>query len=241
MFTGIVQCTGRVVSLSQESRDATRLVVESAGRLDAETRAPRDGDSICVSGVCLTVTSVKPGAAGGRLSFDVVAETLRSTKLGDLSEGAPVNLEPAVAPNQPLGGHFMQGHVDALGEVTGLDASDDETRLAIAVVADTSQYLTRKGSVAVDGVSLTIAAMTGNGFEIALIPATLEMTSLGGLQPGDRVNIETDVIARTVVDLLRSRSEKAESDLPSDAGVAEDTAAGVTRETLEATGFTSMT
>jgi len=227
MFTGIVQNVGRVAAL--EAGDAaTRLTLEPGGDLAAETRPPREGDSLSVAGVCLTVAALDPG---GRLSFDVVPETLRCTKLGDLRPGDEVNLEPAVAPHQPMGGHFMQGHVDTMSEVIELRHADEEVRLAVGLDASLRELVTPKGSIAIDGVSLTIAAVSHDRFEIALIPSTLEWTTLGQLQAGDRVNVESDIIARTVVQWLERHASASASAARSES---------VTRELLDDAGFDRM-
>ncbi len=181
MFTGIVREVGRVVSVDGGG-DAVRLVVE------AGTEAAV-GDSVAVGGVCLTVVD----AAEGRLSFDAVAETLRRTALGRLRPGARVNLEPALRAGEPLGGHIVQGHVDGVGRVrsvgepTWIDAPPELLR-----------YCVEKGSIAVDGCSLTVAALDDAGFAVALVPHTLAVTTLGALVPGDPVNLEVDVVAKYV-------------------------------------------
>ena len=177
MFTGIVRERGRVVSF-----DGARLVVE------AETEAGI-GDSVAISGVCLTVASREDG----RLAFDVVPETLARTTLGAVHEGDEVNVEPALRAGDPLGGHIVQGHVDGVGslrergELTWFDAP-----------AEIVRYCVEKGSIAVDGTSLTVAAIDDDGFAVALVPHTLEATTLGSLAPGDGVNLEVDVLAKYV-------------------------------------------
>jgi riboflavin synthase len=177
MFTGIVQERGRVASF-----DHGRLVVESGVRAAI-------GDSVAVNGVCLTVVD----APDGRLAFDVVQETLDRTK----TFGDEVNLEAAVRAGEPLGGHYVQGHVDGVGTIrsTGdpvwIDAEPQVLR-----------YVVEKGSIAVDGVSLTVAAVDDRGFAVALVPHTLEVTTLGALASGDAVNLETDVLAKYVERLL---------------------------------------
>jgi riboflavin synthase len=179
VFTGIVREVGRVVEL-----DGGRLVV------DAGTDAA-EGDSVSVDGVCLTVVGRGP------LAFDVVGETLSRTTLGSLRPGDGVNIEPALRAGEPLGGHYVQGHVDgvgavrSLGPLTWFDAPPALLR-----------YLVEKGSIAVDGVSLTVAALDERGFAVALVPHTLAVTTLGGLAPGDAVNLETDVLAKYVERLL---------------------------------------
>jgi riboflavin synthase len=178
MFTGIVRERGRVVTFEDG-----QLVVESS-------LAPERGDSVAVDGVCLTVVD----RSNGRLAFDVVAETLARAK----PFGAEVNLEPAVQAGDPLGGHYVQGHVDGVGRVR----SAERERLEIEAPAEVLRYCVEKGSIAVDGVSLTIAALHGETFEVALVPHTLAATTLGSLEPGDRVNLEADVLAKYVERLL---------------------------------------
>jgi riboflavin synthase len=178
MFTGIVRERARVVSF-----DDGRLVVES--KLD-----PSEGDSISVDGTCLTVV----GAADGRLAFDVMTETTARAK----PFRGEVNLEPAVAAGEPLGGHFVQGHVDAVGRVRAFEGG----RLTVEAPAELLRYCVEKGSITVDGVALTITALTSETFDIALVPHTLEVTTLGALQPGDPVNLEVDVLAKYVERLI---------------------------------------
>lgn len=178
MFTGIVRERARVLSFGDG-----RLVVESG--LEPET-----GDSVAVDGVCLTVVERRDG----RLAFDVVAETLSRAK----PFGAEVNLEPALRAGDPLGGHYVQGHVDAVGRVQSADADG----LSIEAPSGVLRYCVEKGSVAVDGVSLTIAALGDEAFEVALVPHTLAQTTLGALRPGDPVNLEADVLAKYVERLL---------------------------------------
>jgi riboflavin synthase alpha subunit len=179
VFTGIVREVGRVVEF-----DGSRLVVDAATKAES-------GDSVAVEGVCLTVLD------GSRLAFDVVPETLSRTTLGGLRPGDRVNIEPALRVGEPLGGHHVQGHVDGIGHVRSIgepvwvDASTELLR-----------YCIEKGSITVDGVSLTIAALDDSGFAVALIPHTLEATTLGELQPGDPVNLEADVLAKYVERLL---------------------------------------
>jgi riboflavin synthase len=180
MFTGIVQERARVASF-----DAGRLVVETA--LQAEL-----GDSVAVDGVCLTVTA----NGGGRLAFDVMQETVNRTK----PFGAEVNLEAPLRAGDPLGGHYVQGHIDGVGTVR---STGDPVWLDVD--AELLRYIVEKGSIAVDGVSLTVAAVDDDGFAVALIPHTLEVTTLGALEPGKGVNLEVDILAKYVERLLRSR------------------------------------
>jgi riboflavin synthase len=179
MFTGIVHERGAVVSFEDG-----RLVVES-------TLQPAVGDSISVDGTCLTVVD----ATDGRLGFDVVDETTSRAK----PYGSAVNLEPALEAGQPLGGHFVQGHVDGVGRVR----SFAEGRLEIEAPAPILRYCVEKGSIAVDGVALTITKVTDESFEVALVPHTLAVTTLGTLEPGDPVNLEVDILAKYVEKLIR--------------------------------------
>src|SRR5581483_6213827 len=178
MFTGIVRERGRIVSFAD-----SRLVV--AADTEAEI-----GDSVAIAGVCLTVVE----RASGTLAFDVVGETLERTTLGGKEGGDDVNVEPALRAGDPLGGHIVQGHVDGVGslrgEVAGLTWFDAPEEIL--------RYCVVKGSIAVDGTSLTIAAVDDAGFAVALVPHTLEVTTLGALAPGDAVNLEVDVLAKYV-------------------------------------------
>ena len=169
------------------SFDGGRLVVES--RIEAEI-----GDSVSVDGVCLTVAE----ARNGTLSFDVMVETLSRAKLF----GAEVNLEPALRAGDPLGGHYVQGHVDGVGAVRSVEPEGDGKRVWIDAGAGLLRYLVEKGSITVEGVSLTVAALDGGGFAVALVQHTLAATTLGGLTPGDTVNLEVDVLAKYVERLL---------------------------------------
>ncbi|MEX0655445.1 MAG: riboflavin synthase [Phycisphaeraceae bacterium] len=198
MFTGIVQ--SKVIVRRFDRNDfGGRLVVDRQGWTPAGGYEPAAGDSIAINGVCLTVVE----AAAEHLAFDVIAETLRCTTLGELAAGHSVNLEPALLPSQPLGGHFMQGHVDGVGTVTARRPGDDEWRLTITPPAALMDYVTPKGSITIDGVSLTIASVTDTTFDVALIPTTLELTTLSQRAVGDRVNLESDMLARSVVHVLK--------------------------------------
>jgi len=206
MFTGIVQACGSVAGV--EARPfGIRLVVD---RRAWSGYHPRDGDSVCVSGVCLTIA----GFDDATLGFDVISETLDKTTLGQLVPGSVVNLEPAVTPSTPLGGHFVQGHVDGVGRITRAQSQGDESRITFEPLPQDNgpndslmDTIVHKGSIAVDGVSLTVASVGRSDFEVALIPTTLERTTLGRAKAGDHVNLETDMINKAVVHLLRRRSE----------------------------------
>jgi riboflavin synthase len=182
VFTGLVREVGRVASFEEG-----RLVVE------AET-VGEPGDSVAVDGVCLTV--VENG--GGRLAFDVVPETRSRVK----PFREQVNLEPALRAGDALGGHYVQGHVDGVGAVAAVTPEQDGVRVRIEPPGELLRYLVEKGSIAVDGVSLTVAAVDETGFEVALIPHTLQVTTLSGLAPGREVNLEADVLAKYVEKLL---------------------------------------
>jgi riboflavin synthase len=187
VFTGIVRERGRVVA-AERNGDGLRLRVEAPAT--ASTAAL--GDSVAVNGCCLTVTST----ANGSLAFDAVPETIARTNLGRLAAGAEVNLEPALRAGEPLGGHFVQGHVDGTARVERLEPEGDGARLALTLPPELLRYCVEKGSVAVDGVSLTIAALREDGIEIALVPFTLEHTTLAAAAPGDELNVEVDLLAK---------------------------------------------
>lgn len=193
MFTGIIQDLGEVVSLETRGVDA-RLTIATK-RLDLTSVAL--GDSICVQGVCLTVTSV----ARNTFTADVSRETLSLTTLGDLAPESPVNLEPALRAGDPLGGHLVSGHVDGVASVTATGREGDSLRVSISVPAELARYIARKGSVTVDGVSLTVNEVSGTTFGVNLIPHTQGVTTLGKLRHGTRVNIEIDQVARYVEQL----------------------------------------
>jgi len=193
MFTGIVQHVGTVRNVARRA-DACALSVD-AGPV-AEGAAA--GDSICVDGACLTVT----GASGPLLSFDVGAETLRRTTLGELHEGARVNLEPSLRVGDRLGGHFVSGHVDGVGVIRRKDELSGEVRLRVEVEPALSADMVMKGSVAVDGISLTVAGLERDAFEVSLVPYTLAVTTMGHKGPGDHVNVECDMIGRWVKRVL---------------------------------------
>ncbi len=197
MFTGLVQHRGRVI----ESRIAAagRSLLIDAGGWDHQ---PAHGESIAVSGCCLTVAGLSP------LRFDVIHQTLRVTTLGGLQAGSAVNLEHSVTPATLMGGHLVQGHVDGVGVVRDLADDAEGVRLRIDAPSDLMDYLVPKGSIAVDGVSLTLAEVLDDGFVVALIPTTLQLTTLGLAVPGDRVNLEADLVVKTIVHQMRRMSAK---------------------------------
>lgn len=197
MFTGIVEELGEVVG-HDDLGDSARLTI----RGPVVTADARHGDSIAVNGVCLTVVDVLPD---GRFSADVMAETLRRSSLAAVGVGSPVNLERAAAVNSRLGGHIVQGHVDATGEVISRTPSQHWEVVRVSVPPALSRYIVEKGSITVDGVSLTVSALGPDWFEVSLIPTTLGLTTLGRAAVGATVNLEVDVIAKYVERLLSTR------------------------------------
>jgi riboflavin synthase len=192
MFTGLVQALGTVTAL-----EGGRLAVETP--LAAELSA---GDSVSVNGVCLTATAV----VGGGFTADVMDETLRRSSLGGLGPGSRVNLELPLRAADRLGGHFVQGHVDGVGTVGEVREEGFSRVVVVEADGDLLRYVVEKGSIAVDGVSLTVSALDADGFEVSLIPETLERTTLGAVAPGDGVNLEVDVLAKYVERLVGAGS-----------------------------------
>jgi riboflavin synthase len=192
MFTGIVKELGKIAAIERSDAGA-RVRIEATFARDLN-----EGDSVAVNGACLTATALEDGT----FSADVMNQSLDLTNLGALQAGDRVNLEPALRAGDPLGGHIVQGHVDSVGEVESIEPDGIATRLTIAVPERYRRYLVEQGSITVNGVSLTVAALTSEGFGISLIPETLERTTLGQAKAGDQVNLELDVIARYVERLL---------------------------------------
>ena len=199
MFTGIVQDVGRVQELGKRGGDA-RMVV-AFERLDPA--GIRVGDSICVQGVCLTATEL----LGRAFAADVSRETLSLTTLGDLAVGSPLNLETSLRAGDPLGGHLVSGHVDGVAQVVAISGDARSLRLKIAVPSELARYIARKGSITVDGVSLTINEVEDAIFGVNIIPHTQAVTTLGKLAGGARVNLEVDQVARYVEQLLLGFSD----------------------------------
>jgi riboflavin synthase len=192
VFTGLVQGLGQVVGI-EESSDGVRLTISSDFLLGIE-----EGDSVAVNGVCLT--AVRP--LDYIFDADVMNETLRRSSLGAVEQGALVNLELPLRPHDRLGGHFVQGHVDGLGTVAEVAPDGFARRIRIAAASDLLRYVVEKGSIAVDGVSLTVAAVDDESLTVSLIPETLDRTSLGTAVPGRTVNLEVDVLAKYVEKLV---------------------------------------
>lgn len=205
MFTGIIEELGRVREVEKRGEDA-RIVIEAR----VVTEGSTNGDSISVNGVCLTALDVTPDS----FAADVSKETLLRSTLGSLSKGSPVNLERAVTPVTRLGGHIVQGHVDARGKFLGSESHGESWTFRIAYPKEIARYLVFKGSVAVEGISLTIANLTDDYFEIAVIPKTWGVTNFSQLKPGDEVNLEVDVIAKYVERILTSQTHPPESPNP---------------------------
>jgi riboflavin synthase len=193
MFTGIIRERGRVV-LVEGVGDARHLRIEAP----VTASALAVGDSVSVDGCCLTATEV----ADGQFAVTAVPETIGRTTLGALDSGHEVNLETATRAGEPLGGHYVQGHVDGVGHLESVEPEEEGARMRISAPTELLRYCVEKGSIAVGGVSLTIAALGEGAFEVALVPHTLEQTTLGRAQPGDAVNIEVDILAKYVEKLV---------------------------------------
>ena len=189
MFTGIVEVTGEIVALTARG-DARRFTV----RAPEIAAGARVGDSVAVNGMCLTVTSVE----GAEVCFDAIPETLARTSMGDLRVGSRINLERPLRADQRLDGHIVQGHVDETGTVARLERKGEDVRLHVDTTEEFARLLVEKGSVAIDGVALTVVGVRDDGFDVALIPHTLAVTTLGDRRPGDRVNLEADVLGKYV-------------------------------------------
>ena len=200
MFTGIVQTVGTVAAIEHTEAGA-RLVIDTGDWQPALGYQPIHGDSIANNGVCLTITDIAPS----RLTFDVITETLNRSTLGGLEVGSKVHLEPALLAAQPLGGHFVQGHVDGVGTITNVQHDANDFRVTITPPAELMAYVIPKGGIAIDGVSLTIAAVHDDSFEVALILTTLDEhhTTFGSAAIGRTVNLEADVLTKTTITFLQ--------------------------------------
>jgi riboflavin synthase len=196
MFTGLVEETGEILAL-ERSVQSGRLSLRAAAILPGL----RLGDSIAVNGCCLTVTAQEEG----RLSFDLLAETIERTNLGDLGPGDAVNLERALPADGRMGGHFVQGHIDCPSEVRRLERVGTDHRLEIALPAEFAHLVAFKGSIAIDGISLTVAEVAEESFAVWIIPHTLEVTNLRGRKAGERVNLEFDLLAKYVERMMMAR------------------------------------
>lgn len=193
MFTGIIRGLGRVVAV--EDREKFREIVVDVADMVAQ---PRIGASVANSGACLTITKI----VGTQLSFEVMAETLRKTTVGALKVGDEVNIEPSMQAGDEIGGHFVLGHVDGVGDVLEKEQSGENTRMRFRAPVELSKYIVDKGSIAIDGISLTVCDPAENTFDVWLLPLTLARTTLGKKTVGDHVNIEADYLLKAV---LRNR------------------------------------
>jgi riboflavin synthase len=196
MFTGIIEELGKVVAIEAQP-DAKRITFEGPLVTSDVSR----GDSIAVCGACLTAVELEDG----RFTADVMNETLRLTNLGDLSVGDPVNLERAMNATTRFGGHMVLGHVDGVGTVVSREPSENWEWVRVSIPEELAKYVVLKGSITIDGISLTVNEVNGNVLGFSLIPETLRLTTLGSKQPGDRVNIEADVMAKHIERLLEAR------------------------------------
>jgi len=196
MFTGIVEQIGSVLDVAEQA-EGRRLVLSGQGLVDVPV-----GASIAVNGVCLTAVKVEDE----RVTVEVIPETLNRTNLGEVGTGGRVNLERPMRADGRFDGHIVQGHVDGVGVVSAINHDDGGTLMTVEAPAGLMAFIVEKGSITVDGVSLTVAAMTERSFSVALIPHTLEFTTLGLRKPGDTVNLENDVIAKYVERLLEGRT-----------------------------------
>ena len=195
MFTGIIEELGRVRSIEHRGQNA-RIVIEA----HTVTDDTEQGDSIAVNGVCLTALDITPDS----FAADVSRETLARSTLGSLMPGTSVNLERAVTPSMRLGGHIVQGHVDARGKLVNVSDLGESWTVRIEYPKEIARYLVFKGSVTVEGISLTIADLKDDYFEVAIIPKTWELTNLSELKPGDDVNLEVDIIAKYVERMMKT-------------------------------------
>ena len=196
MFTGIIEELGKVVAIEAQP-DAKRITFEGPLVTSDVSR----GDSIAVCGACLTAVELEDG----RFTADVMNETLRLTNLGELSVGDPVNLERAMNATTRFGGHMVLGHVDGVGTVVSREPSENWEWVRVSIPEELAKYVVLKGSITIDGISLTVNEVNGNVLGFSLIPETLRLTTLGSKQPGDRVNIEADVMAKHIERLLEAR------------------------------------
>lgn len=228
MFTGIVEEVGRIHSITMGAGSAV-LTVEARTVLEGT----RLGDSIAVNGVCLTVT----GMQGGCFQADVMAETLRRSSLGSLHRGSRVNLERAMAADGRFGGHFVAGHIDGTGTVLSMTREDNAVWVEIGTEEKILRYIIEKGSVAIDGISLTVAVLTDRSFSVSVIPHTGQETTLLEKRKGDLVNLENDPVGKYVERLLGLSASKENPGTPGGNMTDGTRASGITRELLEQYGF----
>lgn len=226
MFTGIIEEVGTIDKIANGSKSAVLFI--KASKVLEDTKL---GDSIAVNGVCLTVTSIK----GDTFTADVMAETLRRSSLGSLSKGSKVNLERAMAANGRFGGHIVSGHIDGTGRIASMVREDNAVWVEINAPADILKYIVMKGSITIDGISLTVAGLTEESFSVSVIPHTGEETTLLKKGAGDIVNLENDVVGK-YVDRLLNYSSSTVNDLDKEAD-SKETGSDITMEFLRSNGF----
>lgn len=225
MFTGIIEETGKIESVANGNKSAIITIIA-----DKVLKGTKIGDSIAVNGVCLTVTSI----SGNKFTADVMAETLRRSSLGTLKHGSKVNLERAMAADGRFGGHIVSGHIDGTGTICSLEREDNAVWVEIETPDKLLKYIVEKGSIAIDGISLTVAKLTDDSFSVSVIPHTGEETTLLAKKPGDIVNLENDIVGKYVERLMNfNTSQKS----PFDNKTATSTKSNITMDFLAENGF----
>lgn len=225
MFTGIIEETGKIESVANGNKSAIITIIA-----DKVLKGTKIGDSIAVNGVCLTVTSI----SGNKFTADVMAETIRRSSLGTLKHGSKVNLERAMAADGRFGGHIVSGHIDGTGVIRSLEREDNAAWVEIETPDKLLKYIVEKGSIAIDGISLTVAKLTDDSFSVSVIPHTGEETTLLAKKPGDIVNLENDIVGKYVERLMNfNTSQKS----PFDNKTATSTKSNITMDFLTENGF----
>ena len=225
MFTGIIEETGKIESVANGNKSAIITIIA-----DKVLKGTKIGDSIAVNGVCLTVTSM----SGNKFTADVMAETIRRSSLGTLKHGSKVNLERAMAADGRFGGHIVSGHIDGTGVIRSLEREDNAVWVEIETPDKLLKYIVEKGSIAIDGISLTVAKLTDDSFSVSVIPHTGEETTLLAKKPGDIVNLENDIVGKYVERLMNfNTSQKS----PFDNKTATSTKSNITMDFLTENGF----
>lgn len=225
IFTGIVEETGKIESVANGNKSAIITIIA-----DKVLKGTKIGDSIAVNGVCLTVTSI----SGNKFTADVMAETIRRSSLGTLKHGSKVNLERAMAADGRFGGHIVSGHIDGTGVIRSLEREDNAVWVEIETPDKLLKYIVEKGSIAIDGISLTVAKLTDDNFSVSVIPHTGEETTLLAKKPGDIVNLENDIVGKYVERLMNfNTSQKS----PFDNKTATSTKSNITMDFLTENGF----
>lgn len=225
IFTGIVEETGKIESVANSNKSAIITIIA-----DKVLKGTKIGDSIAVNGVCLTVTSI----SGNKFTADVMAETIRRSSLGTLKHGSKVNLERAMAADGRFGGHIVSGHIDGTGVIRSLEREDNAVWVEIETPDKLLKYIVEKGSIAIDGISLTVAKLTDDSFSVSVIPHTGEETTLLAKKPGDIVNLENDIVGKYVERLLNfNTSQKSPTDNKTD----RSTKSNITMDFLTENGF----